>query len=482
MSSKHFLIYLFVLAVVTRFIKLDWGSSFFFHPDENNMATAISQLSWPDMNPHFFSYGQFPLYLGFILLKVFSLPQNFSNSVLVLRSISAVCSIIYLFILYRLSFYLFNSKKLHLVFLTLLIFTPGLIQLSHFGTTESLLNLIFALELLLAFRINQKPSLKINYFLTALFLGIGLATKISAILFFIPFLIVNRSILCLIFVSGFSFLISIILSPYNFLELSNFLSSMRYETAVATGKLLVFYTQQFIGSTPYIFQLIKIFPYSSGLLMFIFGLIGFFFIKINRKTLIIILPCLVYFIYFGQVFVKWSRFMSPLFFIFPLLTTLLISKIKNSFLNKLILIISIIPGILFLKLYLKLDTRIQASDWINQNVPAHSTVLSESGNVINLPVNNNNLNINNFDFYNYQSEDLINQVNQSDYIFIPSRRVFKNNFATDYYRNLFNGNLDFSEIKKFVPNCDFLLNSENAEETWSVFDHPTIRIFNKNEN
>lgn len=482
MSSKHFLIYLFVLAVITRFIKLDWGSSYFFHPDENNMATALSQLSWQNLNPHFFAYGQFPLYLGFIILKIFSIPVNFVNAVLVLRSISAICSVIYLFILYRLSFYFFNSEKHRLFFLTLLVFTPGLIQLSHFGTTESILNLIFALELLLAFRINQKPTLKINYFLTAFFLGIGLATKVSAIIFIIPFLIVNRNILYFILVPITAFLTSIIFSPYNFLVLTDFLSSMRYETGVATGKLAVFYTQQFVGSIPYIFQLIRVFPYSSGLLMFIFGLIGLLFIKINKKNLIIIIPCLVYFAYFGQVFVKWSRFMAPLFFVFPLLTTVLISKIKNSFISKLFLITSIIPGIFFLRLYLQPDIRIQASNWINSQIPSHSTVLSESGNVINLPVNNISLDINNFDFYNYQPVDLINQIDRSDYIFIPSRRVFKNNFAPDYYRDLFSGDLNFSEIKKFVPNYDLFLDSENAEETWSVFDHPTIRIYQKNVN
>ena len=101
---------------------------------------------------------------------------------------------------------------------------------------------------------------------------------------------------------------------------------------------------------------------------------------------------------------------------------------------------------------------------------------------MNLPLNTNNLNVNNFDFYNYQPEGLNNQISQSNYIFVPSRRVFKNGFATEYYQKLFNGSLGFSEIKKFTPNYDFLLDSENAEETWSVFDHPTIRIFKKNEN
>ena len=474
MSSKQIVIFLFAIAVFTRFINLNWGHGYFFHPDENNMASALSQLSWQNFNPHFFAYGQFPLYLGFFLLKLFWLPNNFPNSILVLRVISAICSLAYIFILYR----LYPKKN----FLLLLIFTPGLIQLAHFGTTESLLNLIFALEVLLAFRINKNPSSALNYIFSALFLGIGLATKISAIIFVIPFLIVNRKLIGLILVPLLSLVFAILFSPYNLLALPDFISSMKYETAVATGKLAVFYTQQFVGSAPYLFQLTKIFPYSSGVFVFILGLCGFIFLKLNKKTLIVAIPCLVYFIYFGQVFTKWSRFMSPLFFVFPLLATIFISKIKNQFLNKFLLLISIVPGILFLKMYFESDIRVQASSWINQNISANSTVLSESGNVMNLPLNTNNLNVNNFDFYNYQPEGLNNQISQSNYIFVPSRRVFKNGFATEYYQKLFNGSLGFSEIKKFTPNYDFLLDSENAEETWSVFDHPTIRIFKKNEN
>ena len=36
--------------------------------------------------------------------------------------------------------------------------------------------------------------------------------------------------------------------------------------------------------------------------------------------------------------------------------------------------------------------------------------------------------------------------------------------------------------KKFTNKKDLFLNSENAEETWSVFDNPTIRIYKKINN
>ena len=125
------------------------------------------------------------------------------------------------------------------------------------------------------------------------------------------------------------------------------------------------------------------------------------------------------------------------------------------------------------------DIRLQASSWINQNIPLNSTVLSESGNVVNLPISDYGLRLTNFDFYNYQPLNLADQIFRSDYVFVPSRRVFKNGFAPDYYQKLFSGSLGFSKIKEFSPDYDLFLNSEDAEETWSVFDHPTIRIFEK---
>ncbi|MPM24609.1 hypothetical protein SDC9_71092 [bioreactor metagenome] len=128
---------------------------------------------------------------------------------------------------------------------------------------------------------------------------------------------------------------------------------------------------------------------------------------------------------------------------------------------------------------------------MDQNILNGSQILSESGNVVNLPVGQNNLDVNNFDFYqldknqDYQKQ-LISLIDISDYIFVPSRRVFKNQstiqfpISQQYYQDLFSNKLNFSLIKTFSFDNSFLLNSENAEETWSVFDNPTVRIFKKN--
>ena len=74
---------------------------------------------------------------------------------------------------------------------------------------------------------------------------------------------------------------------------------------------------------------------------------------------------------------------------------------------------------------------------------------------------------------------------ESEYILVPSRRMFKNQstkqfpYSQKYYQALFNGNLGFVEIAKIKPPSDLFLDEENAEETWSVFDRPTIRVFQK---
>ncbi len=504
-KRKYFFLILITLTCFTRFFKLNWDSGFSFHPDENNMAMSVLQMDIHHLNPNFFAYGQFPLYLTF-----FTTPKHDLNSItLTLRFWSAFFSSLSIGVFYLIGKKIFKSFKKSFVFCFALIFTPGLIQIAHFGTTESILIFVFAINLLLSFLIYHHPRKNIYLLIPAIISGLGLASKISALILTTPiflsllFLFIKNHqtkplILKTLFFISFTILIGILLSPYNLINFSDFISSIKYEISVANGSTPVFYTRQFINSIPYLFQLKNIFPYTNGIFIFIFSFIGFgiliyrYFknLKINPYLLITLFSSLIYFIYQGQLFTKWTRFMSPIFFILPLLSIFFIYHFQNKLIKYFLIFLSIFPGIYFMKTYFSLDSRIQATEWINQNIKENKIVLSESGNVVNLPLFNSKINVTNFDFYtldensSYQ-QDLNQQIQKSDYIFIPSRRVFKNQsnfnfpFSQNYYQNLFSGNLNFKEIKFFSNSNSLFLNSENAEETWSVFDNPTIRIYQR---
>ena len=475
------------------------------------MATALTSLTPASLNPHFFAYGQFPLYLGYFILRIVGIPNNFESSIMILRIISATAGFLMLFSLFWLWRLLFKQKSA-IPLLVLVLASPGLIQIAHFGTTESLLTLIFPLTLCLSVRIYQNPQSRLNYFLYSLVLSIAVATKISALIFIVPVIISSLFIiiksrfkllltttLSLLLVIFSSLLLSLFFSPASFLNLNEFLSSINYETSVATGELSVFYTRQFEGTLPYLFQLTHIFPYVWGLPVFLLSLLSLAvlvikFVSTFRRSyfpyLIVGLSTIAYYLYFGQTFTKWTRFQSPIFFVGPILTALFIVRIKNKLLSFIVMCLCLVPGILFYKIYLVPDIRLTASNWLIENIPAGSTVLTEGGNVVNLPVNPPSYEVINFDFYQVDSNpnlasELTEKLKITDYIIVPSRRIFKNQnnsrypVSQNYYQQLFSPSSNFKLIKTFSPQNSFILNSENAEETYTVFDHPTIRVYQK---
>ena len=495
--SYKICIILFIAAVLTRFIGINWDNDHYSHPDENNMAVALSQLTDNNLNPHFFAYGQFPLYLGYFSLKLINIPNTFSNSIYVLRFYSGIFSLLFLFFAYNLLKALLPASGREsrlLIFVILLIFSPALIQISHFGTTESLLCFVFIANLYFLLKIYNEPKY-IYFVITAIISGIGLGSKVTTIFFIWPIILMGfykkQFLNTIFFILVTSFLL-LVTSPYNFIDINEFLSSMQYESSVAIGTLEVFYTRQFLNTIPYLFQFTNIFPYVVGMPTFLFGILGIITFIVNcklkienyRKWIIVIIPVLIYFLYFGQLFVKWTRFMSPIFFIFPLFTTIFISKLQKSSYQFLVTSLCILPGLLFFSQYFLPNPRVSTSNWINQNIPVNSIILSESGNVVDLKLRPD-IKIINFDFYtldnNYENKiKLDNLLSQSNYILIPSRRVFKNQnnnlfpYTKDYYRTIFSN--------KFNLIYQSRGRDENAEETFTVFDFPILRLYKNNNN
>lgn len=530
----YIVVLLIIILVYTRFINLGWGLPYPMHPDERNMANAVQNLNCSIkyqasgikecFNPHFFAYGQFPLYLGYfgvMVMKFFDgdlgTPVIFQEATLSLRIISASVSVITVFVLLGILglFGRLGKKNIihHSLFIILLTFSPALIQLAHFGTTESLLILFYSLIIYFSLLFVQKKLPTTNYLLlTSLFSGLALATKVSSLPYLIMplFLVSGKSFWKAMIFLFFTFFFFILFSPHNIISFNEFVSSLRYESDVAAGKTHVFYTRQFSGTMPIAFQLTKIFPYVMGWPVFGLGGLGLLgvFGRLGKQKEVNLLRAafLIVFLPNAFMFAKWTRFMTPVFPIMIVFAVLFFHKIKIIKIIKVIMVlIIIIPGIAYLSVYRNPDVRFQASEWIYKNIQNGAYILTETANVVDLPLPDKSYNgyknyrIISFNFYDLDQnpilqEELKYHLSKANYIIIPSRRIFKNHpknrypVLDAYYQSLFSGELGFKEIARFesFPKICFMfhascfaLDDEDAEETWTVFDHPVIRIYER---
>lgn len=544
------LLWILLAATILRFAGLNWAMPYRPHPDEWNMANAITRLNPKDqLNPHFFAYGQFPLYLSYFSASIYNqIPWinkptiDTNEATFFLRFYSALASVITVVFIYLIAGKLLN-KQFAVVASVLAVFSPGMIQNAHFGTTEALLTLFFTVIICLSLKLHDNFDIK-TILLAGIVLGMAVGSKLSGLAFGLPVFVVfvleaiksvrekkfrhlfYIPILGLFFL-GIVSISAIIFSPHLVVSFKDSRSTLRYEATVATGDSRVFYTRQYLKTTPVVFQLIKVFPYTNGLTVLLFGLIGLVLslvAVINPKGMkkkraywfILIVSFLGYFLSQAFLFAKWTRFMAPVFPFFPILAlfvwSLLKKEIKNTKLFRMLFtaycFLAIIPAIYFSSIYFIPDIRFIASEWIYKNIPSGSAILFDTGNVMDIPAlpptynykpPTTNYQTTSFDFYGLdENKDLypklLDKLVEADYIFVPSRRIFSNHMrfpeqfplTNRYYELLFSGDLGFTPIKTFCPlpqlmpagfNC--FPTDEQAEETWSVFDHPVIRIYEK---
>src|SRR3989338_7304058 len=355
-SEKIYLVVLLSTAAIFRFYNLLHDSPHFFNPDERNMAIAITRFVMPSklsqiplctlkeffpsklkttsnnlqtnecsLNPHFFAYGQFPLYLAFasdqiksVMLNliqhplrlplrddIITLTTDFSSAVFWLRFWSAISSVLTVLFVYLISRQLLSADY-SLMTAAFAAFSPGLIQAAHFGTTESVLTFFFLTTIYFSMKLSRNLSkiksskrsrLWKNIILISLSIGLSLGSKLTGIFFLVPpitvfiFAIINSlkgkrrsffNALRLVFLGTTTVLLILLFffvsSPYNLVAPDKFKSAVfGYESDVATGKYEAFYTRQFINTVTFLFQAGKIFPYTLGWPVFILGSLGLLF-------------------------------------------------------------------------------------------------------------------------------------------------------------------------------------------------------------
>src|SRR3989344_545743 len=520
-----FIIFILFVGSFLRFYKLDWGGGIYSHPDEYHIAASVSQLSFPhQMHPHFFSYGTLTIYLIYFtqqIINFISSALNFQlstfNSFILGRFYSALFSSLTIIIVYKIC-RSFMERRFSYLAALLVTLTPGLIQQAHFATPESALTFFLFGSLLFIIKF-LKQSRILFLVLASVFLGLALGVKVSSVVFLLPILagtivkFFRKPFHLILFIIA-SFAITIatfaIVAPYVFLDFPAFRSNLEYEGSLAIGKIPVFYTRQFIDTLPVLFQFEKILPYALGPGILLFGTLGFIYLLIlsiknkNLNILLIIISFLSLFILNAFLFAKWTRFIAPTFPFFAIFAAFFLNKLyaRNRFVSNLLTIVLLVATFLwttaFFSIYLRPDVRITASNWIEKNFPENSTILVEGGNMIDIPLKGNFKRIG-FDFYKLEADaqtrsKIATGLEETDYFLIQSRRVFMNHQrlptlypkTASFYNSLFDNKLGFEQVQEFhsypmleLGNFKLEIPDETAEETWSVFDHPVIRIFKK---
>src|SRR5256712_13978790 len=96
-----------LLGFALRLYGLNWDAGNSFHPDERQILFHVTTLSWPSsfaqfldqahspLNPHFFAYGSFPLYLLALLGHIFIHPASSSDPFVQFTLLGRVLSAIF---------------------------------------------------------------------------------------------------------------------------------------------------------------------------------------------------------------------------------------------------------------------------------------------------------------------------------------------------------------------------------------------------
>jgi 4-amino-4-deoxy-L-arabinose transferase-like glycosyltransferase len=486
LNKYTLLILLTLLGALLHFYNLNWGAPFYFHPDERNIASSVSQMQFPgkfnegQFNPHFFAYGSLPIYSIFfsgILFGALSSPDNyyvklnFEMAIGLGRIFSALFATALIPILFFIGKKI-KDEKTGLIAAFLAATSVGFIQYAHFGTFEMWLTFFSVVLFWICISLPKKLT-KQSVLILGVVTGILAAIKISHIVIiplvllilfvkewhvkekkFLPFFFRFISIILLFFISAF--LVYYITNPFVFLDFGSFKNSMNYESSLALGTLPVFYTGEFFNTIPIIFQFTKIYPFLLNPLLTIIFIPSFYYLLtqiVKRKNIaFLILASFFMILFFSQAFLfaKWTRYMMPtLPFIFLIISIMISDVIARgetakqsqkrlprsleSFIMTIIIVVNFVFAFsYFITAFVRPDTRIAAYQFAQKIVPFEAPILSEVYDLGIVPFNDSFTNIVLFNFYDldnnspdWTKEKLTTQLASSDYFIVPSQRILK---------------------------------------------------------
>ncbi|GHO91740.1 hypothetical protein KSF_017880 [Reticulibacter mediterranei] len=329
--------------------------------------------------------------------------------------------------------------------------------------------------------------------------------------------------------------VAIVAQPYVLLDWQNFVAQVSEQGNLARGSLDLPYVRQFAGTIPLVYQVQNIVLWGLGLTLGLAALIGLCRVLwrflVQRKMdgwLVLLSWVIVYGAVNCSFYVKFMRYMLPVYPAITLMAAALpfafaqvewqesrfahvltpkVVNITRYTITALLLIGTIFQGLALLNVYSEPNTRIQASRWIFDHVQPGSTLTYEQwDDPLPVAVDGRDPGIyrqatytdasgnaatglalydDDTDAKAHQLANLLPTVNaltmatdrlDKSIPRLPSRYPL----TIRYYQLLFSGQLGFHLVAQFENHPHLLgvtLDDSNADESYSVFDHPTTKIF-----
>ena len=348
--------------------------------------------------------------------------------------------------------------------------------------------------------------------------------------------IIIKSTLVLFVYTSSLLAFSFLFMPYAFLNSEKFINEITLQLKMNSNPYIFPYTLQYVGTIPYWYYIKNIFLWGAGPILsslFLIGLTYNFkqilkFIKEKqfRKislSVIFITFYLLYFLVIGRSSVKFMRYMLllyPVFAIYGASAGMMLfvflkdkfTKSKNVFIRKIphfylyILIFSVFIWCLtFINIYSKENTRITATNWIFENIKPGSTIGVEHWDDRVPIIDDGRYTFQEMTLYDIPDNDtkwnfLNEKIKNSDYIILASNRLYVPlmrlqecgeygrcyPLTKKYYEDLFSGKLGFKKVAEFtsyphltILNKRFEIVDDSADESFTVYDHPKIMIFER---
>lgn len=533
MKKNHLIIScILLLALSLRFFGLNWDQGFHLHPDERMLIMVTERIRlFSQLNPDFFNYGSLPIYLLSVVSSTASVfghnLVNYNDLLPIGRTLTVIADLITLLLIFKITVLLTKSNRTGYLasFLYAIAFFP--IQNSHFFIVDPFLTLWITLLFYLSLSYSQNSS-ALKTILIGVISAAAVTTKFTAVLFLpvIPIVIAltgktdrwKNIVLYLVSCIAFSFLFM----PYAFIEYGRFLSDTFLQTTMSKDPYIFPYTLQYVDTAPYWYAIKNMVLWGLGPFISFFSIIGITYLiqnlfhqkkhlkkylfqnKTHLTFLFITISYILYFLIIGQSAVKFMRYFLPLYPALCIAAAWGFDRLIHSSYRLLsvgailILGLALVWTFSFMTIYTVPNTRVSATQWILDNIPPGSTLAVEHWDD-RLPIQGSEqYTFEELQLYNVPDNDekwdtIHEQLERSDYIIIASNRLYtplqrlvdcvkyqkcypKTN---QYYKDLLSNRLPFQKIAEFYVH-PLGIDDQSADESFTVYDHPKILIFQKN--